>query len=213
MQIYNFSNLKSHFDTAPLFKKVATMTAADLEFVEKGRERKVETIIHGQVETTRMAQVGDVILTGPEGEQYVSSIRSFNSLHAKDVFNPDIYHAQHVVKALFLSDDAILKTSWGEDMYIPAGGVAVLRLNDDKFYGNQAKTFAPTYWRAIETDQLLEPRLLCPMTLRLNEQMEVAENARAREHVLDILDRLAWRSFPDEPSSIMHSAKAKECTP
>jgi|GEM_PF-5165004 hypothetical protein len=185
---------KPLLEQAPLFRKICRIEPKDLEFVEAGQEREILTIVRGIVETRKMARAGDVILTGPEGERFVSSRKSFDALHTPDEKEAGVYHTQHKVRALLLTEDTIVKASWGEDMEIKAGGVAVLRLNDGRFYGNQGITFEPTYTRVDENNNVV-----CRMSFPLETQLQVAQVFHAERHIQDIRARFAFLGRPSLP--------------
>ena len=197
MRTLTFQSLDSYLNAAPLFRKVAIVRTSDIEVITLDTEREIETIVGGMMETKRLAKVGDVILTGPKGEKYVSSKKSFDALHTQDLNDPEVYYAKHVVRAVLLEEDFVIRASWGEDMVISSGGVAVLRLNDNKFYGNQADTFNETYWRVSPSG-----KDLCPLTLPLEDQMRITEEQGAIQHKRDVMARMALQKYPHRPSYV-----------
>jgi hypothetical protein len=194
MRSLGHEDLYSYLSTAPLFRKVGVVHVKDIEVVASGEEREVQTIVNGIVETKKLAKAGDLILRGPAGERFVSSKKSFDRLHLRDPNNPDVYHTQHAVRAALLKEDTIIRASWGEDMVILAGGVAVLRLNDNRFYGNQAETFAATYSRFSANNDKI-----CDLTLPLEEQLKAAKRYSAIDHEFDIIRRITFRDSPMRP--------------
>jgi hypothetical protein len=178
------SSLHAALEIAPLFRKVAPISWSDIVVVPAGEERIVETWLNGQLETTKKAKAGDYILTGVLGEQFVSSAKSFHAIHTWDEPS-QAFLPQHRVRAVFLPLAAIVRASWGEDMHMSAGAVAAFRLNDQRFYGNQADSFTLSYVRAHE-----DGSTICPMTLPLDEQLEIVRQAGATRHLADIESRL-----------------------
>lgn len=104
------------------------------------------------------------------------------------------YHKPSAVKAILLMTPMKIVSCWGDTATIRAGGVAVLRLNDGAFYGEQGVFFNKMYERVSPMGQII-----APLDLPLEEQRALVEKAGDMGHLLDVQKRIALRDFPNRP--------------
>lgn len=101
------------FLNAPLFKKVATVSARKVEVSEH-----LDTILaNGFLETSREVPVGHWIITNPGGEQYAKSDANFRARyeHIKD----DLWTATGIIRAYSNPTGGAVEimTPWGAKQY------------------------------------------------------------------------------------------------
>lgn len=136
------------FTDAPLFRKKTTLLKSKVELVQTPRE--VVTTIKGKEETRQTAKIGDYIITGEVGEQYIIPAAKFPNLYVKDPSDPTRYISKNVVRAIELTEDTELLAPWGEKQRTPAGGVVVKSEVNGDVYLIEEGAFAVSYAIVIE---------------------------------------------------------------
>lgn len=108
---------------------------------------KVVTVIDGKTETTNMANVGDYIVTGARGEQYVLTAAQLAKRyqHVKG----DVYNAVgHCYAIKYKGKKFSFRAPWGEDMICePNDYICSTALDGTDVYRIEKTAFLSTYRR------------------------------------------------------------------
>lgn len=92
------------------YQKVGVVKARPAKVGER-----IDTVIDGKLETTNKANVGDYVVTGPKGEEYIISWDKFKKRYVK-TSNPGEYKAIGTCWAFKLKQPIAFTASWGELM-------------------------------------------------------------------------------------------------
>lgn len=176
------------FDSAPLFRKIATLPVDNVVFAEGGEEiatyQTDANTGERYVETTKTAQAGDAIVTRDEDDVYIIDADKFKKLYEKDPENPDQYRSTNTGRAVLMEEDIVIHASWGEDQNIKAGGVLFRSEAADSVYGNQKHSFEGDFGRVGADGSVM------PLTAPLAEQKEWAKETGEVSHLRDINRRI-----------------------
>jgi len=113
---------------------------------------KVDTIINGKKETTNIAKVGDVLITGSAGEQYLLSNSKLKDRYKFLEIEPkgvaEIWEATgkcYAVKYVGL-DTFVFEAPWGEEMLCEPGDyICSTKLDGTDVYRIEKEVFKKTY--------------------------------------------------------------------
>ena len=113
----NDLKMRLTYPATSMFKKFGT--------VEARHAAAGETVIFmiNRVETYYVASEGDMVLTGPNGEEYVVGSAKFKRLY-EESDKPGTYNAKGVVKAVQVPEGTPafhFRTPWGEQHLVQAG--------------------------------------------------------------------------------------------
>ena len=106
---------------------------------------RVVTTVNGKVETTNTAKVGDYIVTGPAGEEYIIGKEKFESRYKK--VSDGVYKALGTCFAFQWKGSPFTFTaSWGERMICDKGDyLASVEENLSEPYRIEKSVFTETY--------------------------------------------------------------------
>ena len=128
------------------YSKIPTQVKARMN-----NENKIlETIIDGEVETTKAIVPGDIIITGPKNEEYSINQKKFFTLYEainpiEDLLSNNDYISKPVlVKAVQCKEPFDFIAPWGEKMICNIGDYFVYRADDDA-YRIEKEVFEKTY--------------------------------------------------------------------
>jgi len=175
-----------NFDCAATFKKTDRIEAHEMRIATE--EQETVTIIDGKEETRNQTEIGDVIVTGPKGEEYEIERDKFGKLYEPDPENPGDFRSKGTVQGILLTEDVSFEAPWGEQMYIEAGGVLVK--NGDDIYGIEEDVFIDTYGRADK-----EGNVFASLDEPLIEQRAKATSLGDMSHMHDIEE---WKSLAND---------------
>ncbi len=97
------------------------------------QEEKVETIIDGVKETEKTAQPGDIVLTGPKGEQYTISKDTFAKRY---IVKDDVAYPTGLFYGNIYNGESFkFQSPWGDEMICDAGD----------YLGSPDATFSEAY--------------------------------------------------------------------
>ena len=132
------------FANAPLYRKKTTLDQGNLRIATAAEE--VITTIKGAEETRNTAQVGDRIITGVQGEQYVLTKEKFEDLYERDPNNSSCFISTNVIRAMQLVENTELTAPWGEKQRAAKGGFVAQRVDDPSdIYLIEEGAFKATY--------------------------------------------------------------------
>jgi hypothetical protein len=191
MTFVAFEKENYDFNQAGLYRKTATLDKANIVTAVGGEA--LTTIVNGQVETKNVAAEGDKIVTGSQGEQYIIKADKFPKLYEEDADNADRFVSKGVRKVLFLTEDTVIKASWGEEQFIKAGGAVVE--DGDHAYGIEAKAFDETYGRANQ-----DGKVVVAMSEPLETQRKIVQELGLDNHLNDIRARLKFAHASNNPT-------------
>lgn len=176
------------FDSAPLFRKIATLPVDNVVFAEGGET--IETYQTDEktgerfVETTKTAQAGDAIVTRDADDVYIIDAAKFEKLYEADPDNPEQYRSTNTGRAVLMEEDIVIHADWGEDQNIKAGGVLFRSEAAGSVYGNQKHSFEGDFGRVGADGSVM------PLTAPLAEQQEWAKETGEVAHLRDINRRI-----------------------
>ena len=136
-------SLKSAEDYVPqYYAKTARISARP----GKVGEEIVTKMKDGHTETKNTVQAeGDMVVTNPNGEQYIVDAKTFAKKYEIDPTNPKQYRPKGGPQEFVIVDENVTFTApWGETMRIKAGG-ALNITNPGDVYGIQKEEFEQTY--------------------------------------------------------------------
>ena len=138
------------FDEAPVFRKTATLSKANV-IVAEGGEKITTMQPDGKggeyVETTKTAKAGDHIVTRAANDVYIIDAAKFPKLYEDDPENPDQFRSTNVGRAILMEEDIVIAAPWGEDQQIKAGGILFRSNASPDVYGNQKHSFEADFAR------------------------------------------------------------------
>lgn len=111
-------------------------------------EEIVTKMSDGHTETKSTVQSeGDMVVTNPDGEQYIVDEKTFAKKYELDPVSPNRYRPTGGAQQfLFLHEDVEFTAPWGEQMSIKKGGVLNITGRDQgDIYGIQRNEFDNTY--------------------------------------------------------------------
>ena len=110
---------------------------------------RIETVMKdGHKETGQTVKdAGSFLITNPGGEEYAISGDKFRSRYEAVPGEPESFRPLFApVEFVPVKENVSFTASWGEEMFIKAGGVVVKETGaEGKFYGIQKDEFASTY--------------------------------------------------------------------
>lgn len=129
----------------------------DCRAAKAGEE--VVTIIGGEKETSNKAKTGDVVVKGPEGEEYILSQAKFEARYHQDGKKLTSEYQKFRTKGFILAymyEGKSFKfiASWDEEMLVNDGDYLAtpsLSFPIDEVYRIEKKVFAKTYKKCKET--------------------------------------------------------------
>jgi hypothetical protein len=178
-----FDASKYDFSHAPLYRKWVNLKQSQIEIATETQEVVTRFPDKRQEEKRNIAHLGDYIITGEFGERYVIAKDAFPTIYQPDPDAPGTYMSVPLRKALRLTEDTIIPTASGGDMYIEKGGMVVLEADGQHVYGIKKEPFERTYGRADAQGKMFVP-LSAPLQVQLSE----ARTNNAPEHRADILE-------------------------
>lgn len=184
------------FESAPQFRKTATVSRANVTFAVGGEvvtTRQIDSDGQAYFETAAMADPGDAIIRRDLNDVYIVRKEKFESLYE---FNEDsgIYHSRNNGRAIFLREDTIIRAPWGEDQSIKAGGVLFKNEMTGEVYGNQAHSFEFDFARVGDDGSIMSQK----KSLEVQRAWAVRQGGLA--HIRDTTDRLAYKALQERPS-------------
>lgn len=176
-----------NFDEAPLFRKTASLSKANVAVAEGG-EKIVTLQPDGKggnfVETTKEAKAGDRIVTRSADDVYIIDSAKFPKLYEEDPENPENFRSTNVGRAVLMEEDVVIAASWGEDQQIKAGGILFRSEASPDVYGNQKHSFEGDFARVGDDGSMM------PLSAPLQEQKEWAKEQGGLAHLKDINRRI-----------------------
>lgn len=116
-----------------------------MTYTKSDIEQPVVTITTDGKETQNTAAVGDIIMSGATGENYVIKAAKFPKLYQGTIGN-DVYPEQSQRQvALYTGDPVTFKAPWGEDMIIKPGDYLVKDPANTGYYRIAKVEFEKTY--------------------------------------------------------------------
>lgn len=152
--------VKGQLRTQPivLFAKTARVSA------RKGfpGEEIITKMKDGLTETKNIVQKGDMVITNPDGEQYVMPAETFLKKYEIDTDHPEQYRPKGGAQEfIFVKDDISFTAPWGEQMLIKAGGMLnITGREKGDIYGIQRDEFKRTYGACDKTGRLIQKTIL-----------------------------------------------------
>lgn len=127
------------------FKKFGTVLAKVAT-----KQTKVVTKLDGKVETTNVAQVGDVIITNPLGEMYVLKQDKFLQRYTGNKLsesNQEFDAKGFCFASIYTGEDLEFLASWGEKMILNSGDYLCSTTKEAKgdLYRIEKNAFKETY--------------------------------------------------------------------
>lgn len=120
---------------------------------------KIETKMKsGLKETDNTVKAdGDMVITNPDGEQYIVEKAKFEKRYEIDPENPKQFRPKGGAQEFIpVQEDIQFKAPWGEEMTILAGGVLNITGRDSgDIYGIQKDEFNNTYGRCDKNGNIL----------------------------------------------------------
>lgn len=109
----NTADMDELFAQAPTYTKKSQVTIR----VASPGEKLVTTLKDGTVETSRVLNGGEHIVTNPSGEQYAIDVNTFESRYRH--VDGDVYQAVGQVRAVQnpMGEHVSIDASWGEKQY------------------------------------------------------------------------------------------------
>lgn len=184
------------FESAPKFRKTATVSRANVTFARGGEviaTRQTDSDGQIYVETTKTAYPGDAIIRRDKNDVYIVRKEKFDSLYELNE-NSGIYHSRNNGRAIFLREDTIIRSPWGEDQSIKAGGVLFKNDMTGEIYGNQAHSFEFDFARVGDDGSIMSQK----ESLEVQRAWAVRQGGLA--HVRDTTDRLDYKALQERPS-------------
>lgn len=110
-------------------------------------EEIVTKMKNGLEETRNIVQEGDMVVTNPDGEQYIIKKEVFEKKYEIDPANPKQFRPKGGAQEFItVTEDIEFTAPWGEKMTILAGGVLNISGRDSgDIYGIQKEEFNQTY--------------------------------------------------------------------
>lgn len=107
--------------------------------------KQVVTTTSDGKETKNTAAAGDIIMSGPSGEQYVVKSAKFPKLYQGNIGGPIHPEQNPRMVALYTGNQPVMfKASWGEDMILKPGDYLV-KEDEGKFYRIAKLEYEQTY--------------------------------------------------------------------
>lgn len=141
-------------------KKTAEVQATQLK-EETVVDTRVRTVVDGKVyvfeETTNKAPAGAIVITNPDGEQYVikdkfdkntgdlikSASEQFNSKYQRtDTGFVSTEGSRHFMS---ITENITFQASWGEQIFAPAGSMLCIEYGEGEEYSVTNSAFESTY--------------------------------------------------------------------
>lgn len=139
-------------------KKIAEVQAIQLK-EETVVDTKVRTVVDGRVyvfeETTNKAPAGAIVITNPDGEQYVikdkykdgqlvkSALEQFNSKYERT--NTGFVSTEGYRHFMPITENITFQASWGEQIFAPKGSMLCVEYGEGKEYSVTNSAFKSTY--------------------------------------------------------------------
>mgnify|MGYP001408462162 CR=1 FL=1 len=174
------------FKDAPYFRKIENIDVNSVRVATATEQ--IQTIVDGKDETPNTANVGDYIITGVKGEQYVLTSDKFNKMYEINPENHQQYRSKNHGYAIQVSEDVVISAPWGEDQKIYAGGGIFKSTVDGDVFGKQASTFEATFGRESANGDVIA------LSESLENQLTWAESLGELNHMRDIQNRIAQNS-------------------
>jgi hypothetical protein len=134
------------FTAAPIYRKTATLRADRVEISRT--PQPIVTRIGKLEETRNIAQKGDRIITGAQGERWVIKAKDFPKLYGRDPKKPGQFVSKSRVRAVKLNEGVELTAPWGEKQRAKKGGYVVQRVGAPRHvYLIEELAFKKTYRR------------------------------------------------------------------
>jgi hypothetical protein len=185
MNTYKKIDIKDlQFEDKPIFRKVASISKANVRIVEK--KEIIETKHPNIKETENEALPGDFVVTRSGNDAYVIKSKKFHDLYEDDQNNPGFYRSKSAGYAIFLKEKVTIDTPWGTEQKIDAGGILFKSTVTREIYGNQQKTFEEDFAREAKDGSLM------PLSKPFQEQKEWAVQKGENFHLIDIKEREAF---------------------
>jgi len=108
-------------------------------------QQKINTVTSDGLETTNVADPGDIIMSGPSNEQYVVKPAKFAKLFTGTIGKDVIPEQSPRMVAKYVEPiPATFKATWGEEMVVKPGDY-VVKEGTEGFYRIAKKEFEQTY--------------------------------------------------------------------
>lgn len=132
-------------------------------------DTRVRTIIDGKTyvfdETKNIAPAGAIVITNPDGEQYVikdkqkddvviTALEQFESKYTRT--ENGFLSTEGARNFLKLNEHVTFTASWGEQMFAPAGSMLCIEYGEGEEYSVTNSAFASTY-KKIELAKEIDP--------------------------------------------------------
>ena len=141
----NQEELSKHFINPEKYNKFGSVLA---RLAKEGEI--INTVIDGVVETKNKAKKTDVIITGPENEEYIIDFNKFNARY----IGPNLSYKNRVYSAVghcyavkWTGESTSFVASWGEKMIINDGDwlCSPTKIPDGDLYRIEKNVFNKTY--------------------------------------------------------------------
>jgi hypothetical protein len=131
-----------NFSGAKFYRKTTTLPKANVRKVTAKFEN-IGTIIGDSVETLNVARadLGDYVIVGLQGEQYVNRASQYASLWEENPIDPTQLRSKNCGWAIPLLVDTEIEPPWGGIQRVAKGGVAFLRYETREMYLIEKKAF------------------------------------------------------------------------
>ncbi len=146
-------------------RKTAEVSATQLQ-EETVVDTRVRTVVGGKVyvfeETTNKAPQGSIVITNPDGEQYVikdkikdgqvvkSAVEQFNSKYTRT--QNGFVSTEGSRHFMPITENITFKASWGEQIFAPAGSMLCIEYGMGEEYSVTNSAFNSTY--ELDTPQM-----------------------------------------------------------
>ena len=108
-------------------------------------QQQVKTITADGLETTNTAEVGDIIFSGPSGENYVVAQAKLPKLYTGEVGGVIRPEQSARTVARYSGEPISFKSSFGQDMPLKPGDYLVKDANSPGYYRIAKKEYEKTY--------------------------------------------------------------------
>jgi hypothetical protein len=130
--------LEVDFSNAPRYRKSAFLRLDQIQYVFE--PLVVYTKHSGELETSQIAQPGDIVVTRAHRDSYVITSEKFEKLYYFDSVDCTL-RSKNIGRAIRMDEDFCIEAPWGEMQYIKAGGVLFKSETGNEVYGNQGYSF------------------------------------------------------------------------
>lgn len=148
----DIEEVAANLDFLPTTKKMKIYSYTDTDqnmnpftYTVAQEPKQIVTVTADGKETTNMASAGDIIMSGPSGEQYVVKSAKFHKLYQGKI-GGEIHPEQNprMVAQYTGHEPVMFKASWGEDMILKPSDYLV-KEGEGKYYRIAKAEYEQTY--------------------------------------------------------------------